>query len=285
MAGAVVTPGFARPRSELPWLPYWEQDRVIINAHNFTPAFNPAVNGKTPAEAYCPSRDTAGNGTTTLTGLVAGNNGTLTNMDPSTDWVDDTSAGGTKALDFDGSNDYVTVPHNSVLNPGSSAFSISCWIKPPNSNQFGPIIQKRNSDGGIGQVYALAVAGDAFNQLVGKKVSMTLLWSGVSIVRSFRTADDVADGNWHHVVGIWTGSAIQIWVDGVNKSLVSEFSAGTPSTAMSPSGAFRLGVNTTSSGSYYTGRQDDIRLFHGYQLDSADIASLYASGVGRGVQV
>lgn len=41
MAGAVVTPGFAKPRSELPWLPYWEQDRVIINAHNFTPAFIP----------------------------------------------------------------------------------------------------------------------------------------------------------------------------------------------------------------------------------------------------
>jgi hypothetical protein len=33
-----VTPGFARPRSELPWLPYKEQDQVIINSHNFTPA-------------------------------------------------------------------------------------------------------------------------------------------------------------------------------------------------------------------------------------------------------
>jgi hypothetical protein len=33
-----MTPGFAKPRSELPWLPYEEQDRVIINAHNFTPA-------------------------------------------------------------------------------------------------------------------------------------------------------------------------------------------------------------------------------------------------------
>lgn len=37
MAGAVVTPGFAKPRAELPWLPYGETDRVIINSHNFTP--------------------------------------------------------------------------------------------------------------------------------------------------------------------------------------------------------------------------------------------------------
>lgn len=34
-----MTPGFAKSRSELPWLPYGETDRVIINAHNFTPAF------------------------------------------------------------------------------------------------------------------------------------------------------------------------------------------------------------------------------------------------------
>jgi hypothetical protein len=38
MAGAVVTPGFAQPRSKLPWLPYESLDRVIINAHNFTSA-------------------------------------------------------------------------------------------------------------------------------------------------------------------------------------------------------------------------------------------------------
>jgi hypothetical protein len=35
MAGAVVTPGFAKSRQELPWLPYARTDRVIINQHNF----------------------------------------------------------------------------------------------------------------------------------------------------------------------------------------------------------------------------------------------------------
>ena len=33
-----MTPGFAKPRSELPWLPYGKCNRVIINQHNFTPA-------------------------------------------------------------------------------------------------------------------------------------------------------------------------------------------------------------------------------------------------------
>lgn len=38
-----MTPGFAKPREELPWLPYGECSRVIINAHNFpSSAWTPA---------------------------------------------------------------------------------------------------------------------------------------------------------------------------------------------------------------------------------------------------
>lgn len=38
-----MTPGFAKTRAELPWLYYPRNDRVIINAHNFTPpAWTPA---------------------------------------------------------------------------------------------------------------------------------------------------------------------------------------------------------------------------------------------------
>lgn len=37
-----MTPGYAKPRSELPWLPYKEHDRVIINAHNFGSTWTPA---------------------------------------------------------------------------------------------------------------------------------------------------------------------------------------------------------------------------------------------------
>ena len=280
-----MTPGFAKPRSKMPWLPYWEQDRVIINAHNFTTAFNPAVNGKMPTEVYCPSRDTAGNGTTTLTGLVAGNNGTLTNMDPATDWVSDTNAGGVRALDFDGTNDYVTVPHNSVLNPGTSAFSISAWVQPDNINQFGVMAQKRNSDGGIGQVYSLAVAANGIDATAGKKIALTLLWNSISVGRSFRTTDDVADGNWHHIVAVWTGSAIKIYVDNVDMLLTSELSSGTIATGLSPSGPLRLGTNVVSGGAFFNGRQDDLRLFFSHALDASDVSALYASGAGRGISL
>lgn len=237
--------------------------------------------GANPIAAWIPSLDTAGNGTTTLTDLVGSNPGTLTNMDPSTDWVADTDAGGVSSLDFDGSNDYVSIAHDSVLNPGSNPFSISCWVKPPNSNQFGPIIQKRNADGGIGQVFALSVATSGYDATVGKKIAFSLLWYGTSVVRSSHTTADVADGNWHHVVAVWTGSAIQIWIDGVNQSLTTEASTGTVSIPMSPTGPLRFGTNVPGM-HHYAGLQDDLRLFHGYALASTDVAELYDSGNGRG---
>jgi len=46
LAGALMTPGFGKPRSELPWIPYEEQDRVIINSHNFGGSYD------TDAAAY-----------------------------------------------------------------------------------------------------------------------------------------------------------------------------------------------------------------------------------------
>lgn len=278
-----MTPGSAKPRKELFYLPYPEQNKVIINAHNFTPAtFDPSVNGKAPVAAWVESRDPETTSSTLITDFVGSNDGTMTNMDPATDRVSDTGAGGIRSLDFDGTNDYVNIPHASGLNPASGSFSISCWIKPPNSNQFGPIMQKRLADGGFTQIYSLAVASDGLAGSSGKKVALTLFFNGPSNARSSRTVADVADGNWHHVVAIWNGSAISIWVDGSNQSLTTETTAGSVSS-LAPSGALRLGTNVPGV-SHFTGRQDDIRLFIGQALDSTDIADLYAAGAGRGVQ-
>ena len=124
-----MTPGFAKPRSELPWLPYESKDRVIINAHNFPSlGFDPSVNGKTPIAVWCPSRDAAGNGTTALNDLIGSRDGTLTNMDAATDWVADTGAGGVRALDFDATNDFVDLGAGLVL-PGAGGLTLSWWEK------------------------------------------------------------------------------------------------------------------------------------------------------------
>jgi hypothetical protein len=82
-----------------------------------------SVLGTAPVAAWCPSLDTAGNGTTTLTDLVGGSNGTLTNMVPASDWTDDGS--GLWSLDFDGSNDYVALSSGVAL---GTLHSVSEWV-------------------------------------------------------------------------------------------------------------------------------------------------------------
>lgn len=79
---------------------------------------------------WCPSLDDAGNGTGVLNDLTGNSNeGTLTNMDPATDWFADTASGGVRALDFDGVNDYVAISSSPAdIATASSGFTYSCWI-------------------------------------------------------------------------------------------------------------------------------------------------------------
>ena len=72
--------------------------------------------------AWCPSAGPTGNVLRDLSGYR--NNGVLTNMDASSDWVID---GGKYALDFDGSNDYV-VANNRMVGQTMPQMTCSCWM-------------------------------------------------------------------------------------------------------------------------------------------------------------
>jgi len=100
-----MTPGFAKPRSALSWLPYGKVSRLIINSHNFANA-GPLLLGD-EVVFWSPTHDTAGNGTSTLSALVGSITGALTNMDAPTDWVSDTGMSGARRIDMDGSNDHI----------------------------------------------------------------------------------------------------------------------------------------------------------------------------------
>jgi hypothetical protein len=248
-----MTPGFAKQRDELPYLPYWSRDTVIINAHNFGGgAFSPAVNGKMPIAAWIPSRDTAGNGTITLTDLVGSNDGTLTNMDAATDWVADTDSGGVRALEFDGVNDYVNIPEV----PFSSAVTYVAWVKPD---------------------IASPTAGvRAF--ISNKK---TLFEQAGDDIRFFPDIDfavvshpDILTTNWQQVAITQSSTSYVIYHNGVSVA------AGT--TALLDSGAGNSEIGGFGSGRPFDGRLDDIRVWD-QALTAGDVADLYAGGLGRGV--
>ena len=203
-----------------------------------------AVNGKNPIAAWIPSRDTLRSGTTTLTDLVGNNNGTLTNMDPATDWVVSDEK---YALDFDGVNDRVVFSNINLL----SAFSISFWV------------YLRVLTTNAGMIYA---DGPNFSG-IRYNAGLNYYSNNLTVFR----LNPFSANQWIHVVVTRNASgSCPGYLDGVLRA--------------TGSGGGMSGINAfgyNKSNPYMNGMLDDIRFFD-VALDAADVTYLYNNGV-RGV--
>lgn len=161
------------------------------------------------------------------------NHGTLTNMDPSSDWVSDP---GGIALDFDGINDYVSVPQKSIFQLSSSAFTVVvCLLDDTPAASLSTYHRavswydgSKNIQLGIGSnlgsrvVYVLNSSSTAFPQSISSSLSTGM----------------------HHIVATFDGSSnYNIYVDG------KLFSVGGGST--------QAGVFTANSTTLYIGQRGD----------------------------
>jgi len=217
---------------------------------------------------WCPSLDTAGNGTNTLTDLSGnGNNGTLTDMDAATDWVADTDSGGVRALDFDGDNDIIrlgTIAVDNVLQLASGAMSISLWIKPTLSGDlFQRLVDK--SDGGNGaNGYALYL--DAYTYYP----SLAFNGNGTQF-----KADTAPTANvWNHLaVTKVDDSPARFYLNGTELSLSLSTAANIPSAECDLS--FASWNHSTAR--EYTGRMDSLALYN-RTLTSDEVSQLYNGG-------
>lgn len=229
---------------------------MIINAHNFQSPWTPAVNGKNPIAAWVPSRDTAGNGTTTLTDLVGSNNATLTNMNPASDWVSDTAAGGTTALDLTAGTEHVIAPLEK--SEYGTLLSISMWIN------------IRNTSSGLFQVASVLTSTVPW-LLLQRNSSTTVRWL---INNDYRITHTVSSNVWTHFGLTYNGTTWAAYLNGVaNGTYVGALGTQAASNTYFGNGFF----------GYANMRFDDARIFN-QTLDAADMADLYASGNGRGVQ-
>ena len=226
-----------------------------------------AVNGKEPVAAWIPSLDTAGNGTTTLTDLVGSNNGTLTNMDAATDWVADTDSGGVRALDFDGINDYVTSGATPIMT-GLVNITVAAWVYATIGSAKHIANRYFTTTSGNGWILFIDAAGKA--HFDGRE-SGALYLSGVG-------ATTLTSGVWTHIAGVKSGASWKVYVNGVEDGSTV---AGNGTTAFGPN-PLMLGAIPTFS-LYSALNIDDIRIFN-QALDATDVAYLYNSGNGRGVQ-
>jgi hypothetical protein len=120
-----------------------------------------------------------------------------------------------QAFAFNGTDAHVRIPHNANLNAGAG-FSVEFWEKANPSQpeyQFDIINKSHGFVDETGWAFqgTSGTPQGALNFVLGTGSSFPEVSTGVSIL----------DNQWHHVAGVYTGSSIQIYLDGVLKNSTS----------------------------------------------------------------
>ena len=164
-------------------------------------------------------------------------------------------------LDFDGTNDYVTVPHNSILD-NENALTIECWINTSFDATFpGEIGVVRK---GSGSASGWSNAGwsirlrDDIPAIAFRKKDDTGYWD-------LYTGDKIIDGNWHHIVGTFDTTTLRKYVDGVETQSTSTGQAYLTTTE-------NLEIGRISA--YLDGSISNVKLYN-VALSAANVKELY----------
>ncbi len=212
---------------------------------------------------------------TTAIDSVGGHDGTLVNMDPSTDWVTGMVGGG---LDFDANNDYVDLTSDAGLdNVFADGATVTAWIYPRGWGESanGRILDK-----------ASAVSGDRDGWMIGLRGATPALQfaQGFTGTRGFWRSQDgtVSLNTWVHVAVVYDASSVtndaEIYLDGVKQSSLVEI---TPTGAIASDAgiALRMGNYAQGASRTFDGIIDNVRIY-GRMLDAAEIAAIAGAGGG-----
>lgn len=190
--------------------------------------------------AWCPSLGATGS--TLYNWSSSRDHGTLTNMDPATDWV---ISGGKYSLDFDGSNDHVLIggTTDSRYNGTWLGRSVFLWMRQTKAAFATLILMRKGGGAPLGITYQLALSATVMRQ--------QLLLNSVTSSGANRSWSDT---DWHSIgftIGV-TGSLTFYW-DGVEDGTAT-VSYGGDNT----SEAFRISHSTST----FLGNIDDIRIYN-----------------------
>jgi hypothetical protein len=177
------------------------------------------------------------------TTFSGGNHGTITGAT----WVIGRYGG---ALDFDGDNDYVNLGDLSIVE-NLGAMTISCWVKNnktalTSNAEF--IVQKEGA------------GADTFELVWRSSENVDFVVDTASGEQKGTYTDGIPDGSgneWHYITGIYDGTSINVYVNGI-KGDYSEAQSGTTNNS---SQNMLIGGN----GSYdddWDGLIDDVRIYN-----------------------
>lgn len=152
-----------------------------------------------------------------------------------------------KALAFDGSNDYVSVPDSNSLDL-STGLTLEAWVRPTSSSGWRTVMMKEN---GSELAYAMYSRENTNRPSGWIRTNPT---SGSS--KSVAGTSGLALNTWTHLTTTYDGSNLRLYVNG---SLVR--TQATTGTLYSSSNPLKFGGNAVW-GEYFAGQLDEIRIYN-----------------------
>ncbi len=155
------------------------------------------------------------------------------------------------AYSFDGVNDYIQIPFAADLHP--SIFSLSAWFNTTDAGK-GTIITSDPDSSYCNHGYELGV-------LDGKGWFFTDPTSNCGDGKEVSSNNLLNDGIWHHMVAIFDGSQMMLYVDGILQNQIT-----LTTTYSKPNSFLRIGMTNRSIGQedqiIYLGSIDEIRIYN-----------------------
>ena len=181
------------------------------------------------------------------------------------------------AITFDGVDDQIEIPY---VQTGVSKYTIATWFKTASGGN-NVFVQDRGS--GAGLSLTLGIGNNPGGCAAGK-ISYGVDSNSIYIGKC--TSSTYNDGNWHHAVGVWSGTSgsavasaqFTIYIDGV--------AAGTTNTSVGAATAPLTGLGNTLFGRHdawgvnLNGSMDEVAIWT-RALTATEVQQLYRRGGNR----
>ena len=199
------------------------------------------------------------NGDGNLVDSVGGNNGSVSSLVQLVDYVP-----GVKGNAFKFNAGTVSVPDDATLDTAS--VTVQAWVKSTPPGAYSYIIQKARGAGGIS--YAFYTGGD------GTLYFFVGLAGGGGTVLSPSGGTNVWDNNWHQITGVYDGTAVHLFVDGVEVG--SGTVTGVPNGIDYSSPQPLIFGNYILGGLPYAGTLDEVKIFNVAQ-SASDVGDAFTN--------
>jgi prepilin-type N-terminal cleavage/methylation domain-containing protein len=200
-------------------------------------------------------------------------NGTLVNFnyttagsgDTNTDgWMSSSNCISGTCLKFDGSNDYLNLGSNTILDVAST-ITIGVWIKTSEYAGCQDILEKN--------YYNWAIRKSWNGSIVGYPTFLLRLSGTVKELSSTaETGARIYDDNWHYIVATYDGTWMKLYIDGAENRSTNSYS-GTITTG----GTLYVGYTAATTG-YYNGLLDELRVYSA-AIPSSQVKEQYYAGI------